>query len=117
MPNGYHQTLRAAAALVCTLAAAVAFAEESRQREGVDEVVYQVNVNEASADQLQLLYRVGPALAGRIIEEREAGGPFADLADLESRVKGIGARLIACNADFISFAGPTDLETKITCAD
>jgi len=35
-----------------------------------------VNVNTATADELQLLPRVGPALAGRILDFRDANGPF-----------------------------------------
>lgn len=102
------------AALLLTAAAPV-LAAESRDNGEVSQTVYQVNVNEATAEQLQLLYRTGPAISARIIAEREAGGPFVDLADLEERVAGIGARWCACNADFTAFSGPTDLQTKITC--
>jgi competence ComEA-like helix-hairpin-helix protein len=36
----------------------------------------QVNVNEASAEELERLPGVGPALAARIVEHRERYGPF-----------------------------------------
>lgn len=48
-----------------------------------------IDVNTASADELQTVRGIGPSIAARIIEER-ARGPFRDLADLEARVKGIG---------------------------
>jgi competence protein ComEA len=54
-----------------------------------------VDVNTASAIQLQALYRVGPKTAAKIIAERDANGPFSSLSDLASRVKGIGPKTIA----------------------
>lgn len=54
-----------------------------------------VDLNTASAIQLQALYRVGPKTSAKIIAEREANGPFSSLSDLASRVKGIGAKTIA----------------------
>ncbi|UCR89420.1 ComEA family DNA-binding protein [Mycetocola spongiae] len=51
-----------------------------------------VSLNLASAQQLDTLPRVGPALSARIIEYREKNGPFASLNDL-LKVSGIGPRL------------------------
>lgn len=48
-----------------------------------------VNVNTASATQLETLPGIGPVLAGRIITERASGGPFRTVEDLQ-RVSGIG---------------------------
>lgn len=48
-----------------------------------------IDVNVATADELQTVRGIGPALAARILEER-ARGPYRDLADLEARVKGVG---------------------------
>lgn len=48
-----------------------------------------LDVNRASAAQLEALPGIGPALAGRILEDRERRGPFASAADL-GRVRGIG---------------------------
>jgi competence protein ComEA len=53
-----------------------------------------VDVNRASAGELEALPGIGPALARRIVEERLRGGPFADLADL-ARVDGVGRGLVA----------------------
>jgi competence protein ComEA len=52
-----------------------------------------LNVNTATAPELELLPGIGPALAGRIIEDREANGPFKSVDDLD-RVKGIGPKTL-----------------------
>lgn len=52
-----------------------------------------LNLNTADAAELQLLPRIGPALSARIIEDRDANGPFESLEDLQ-RVRGIGPRTI-----------------------
>ena len=49
----------------------------------------QLNLNTASADDLEKLPGIGPALAERIISHRQANGPFASLDDLTD-VPGIG---------------------------
>ena len=48
-----------------------------------------VNVNTAGPAELETLPRIGPALAARIIQHREANGPFAAVDDLLD-VAGIG---------------------------
>lgn len=53
------------------------------------------DINTAGSLQLEKLYRVGPAVASRIIAEREENGPFLSLVDLANRVRGIGPRTIA----------------------
>ena len=52
-----------------------------------------IDVNSASSAELQLLPGIGPALAGRIIADREANGPFESLDDLQ-RIAGIGPRTV-----------------------
>ena len=51
----------------------------------------QIDVNTADASELERLPGVGPALARRIVEDREARGAFHSLEDL-SRVRGIGSK-------------------------
>jgi competence protein ComEA len=65
-----------------------------------------IDVNRASASELALLPGIGPALAARIVEERERNGPFASLDDLV-RVRGIGPAILAGLADE-AIAGPAE---------
>jgi len=48
-----------------------------------------VNVNAATAAELETLPRIGPATAQRILEYREANGPFTAIEDIQN-VPGIG---------------------------
>jgi competence protein ComEA len=61
----------------------------------------QVDVNKADAAALDSVKGIGPKTAKVIIDERTKGGPFKDWADLETRVKGVGAK----NAKKMSAAG------------
>ena len=63
-------------------------AASSRRRTSATEPVAILDVNRATAAQLESLPGIGPALAARIVEAR-ASAPFQSLADLD-RVKGIG---------------------------
>jgi len=72
----------------------------------------QVNINTATSDQLQLLPRVGPALAGRIIEFREANGPFKAIEDL-LRVRGVGERSFDNLRPYLTINGQTTLREKV----
>ena len=51
----------------------------------------QVNLNTASAPELESLPGVGPALAARIVEYRQKNGAFKKIEDLMN-VKGIGEK-------------------------
>ncbi len=51
-----------------------------------------LDVNRATADQLQTLRGVGPKTAAIIVKERQRGGNFLSLEDLSDRVRGIGAK-------------------------
>lgn len=53
-----------------------------------------INVNTATAAELEALPGVGPALAGRIVAYRAANGPFASPQDLLA-VSGIGEKTLA----------------------
>ncbi|MBI3495138.1 helix-hairpin-helix domain-containing protein, partial [Candidatus Berkelbacteria bacterium] len=48
-----------------------------------------VNINTASAAQLDALPGIGPVLAKRIVDYRSANGPFKTIQDVKN-VKGIG---------------------------
>lgn len=91
--------------LVCVAVAATA-AEGPGQPTGV------VNINTADAEELQLLPRVGPALAGRIIEFRQANGPFRSVEELLS-VKGIGDSSFEKLEPYLVTSGATTLTEKI----
>ncbi len=71
-----------------------------------------VNVNTASVNELQYLPRVGPALAGRILEFREVNGPFEDVSELVA-VKGIGETSLEKLRPFVAVSGQTTLAEKV----
>lgn len=59
-----------------------------------------VNINTASAAELQTLSGIGPSMAQSIIDERSKNGPFASVDDL-MRVSGIGEKKLAKIKDCI----------------
>jgi len=71
-----------------------------------------VNINTADAAQLQLLPRVGPALAQRIIEFRESHGPFDSVDELVA-VKGIGETSLGNLSPYVTTEGATTLDAKV----
>ena len=60
-----------------------------------------VNINTATAEQLDTLPGIGESTAQKIIADREANGPFASPEDLK-RVSGIGDKKYAELADLIT---------------
>ena len=95
--------------LVAFAVTAVVGTAESSQPSGV------VNINTASSEELELLPRVGPALAGRIIEFREANGPFQTVDEILA-VKGIGESSFEKLEPFIVTSGATTLADKVRLA-
>jgi competence protein ComEA len=72
-----------------------------------------VDVDQATAAQLEGLPRIGPGLAKRIVDDRTANGPFGSLEALQ-RVKGIGPAMAATLAPRVTFSTsrrPTDAAT------
>jgi competence ComEA-like helix-hairpin-helix protein len=61
-----------------------------------------MDVNRASAAELELLPGVGPSLAKRLIEAREQRGPFRSLEEL-GRVRGMGAKTRQKLSKFLRF--------------
>lgn len=59
-----------------------------------------VNLNRATAAELDALPGVGPATAEKIVADREANGPFTTVEDL-GRVSGIGDKKLADLADLV----------------
>lgn len=64
-----------------------------------------IQVNTASAAELELLPRIGPVMAQRIIEDRAANGPYRDADDLQ-RVRGIGPKTAEKLEPLVGFEMP-----------
>jgi len=56
-----------------------------------------ININSATASELDALPGIGPVLADRIVAERETNGPFTSLDDL-ARVSGVGDAVVGALA-------------------
>ncbi len=52
----------------------------------------QVDINKADQAALDGIKGVGPKMSKAILDERKKGGDFKNWADLEKRVKGVGAK-------------------------
>jgi competence protein ComEA len=59
-----------------------------------------ININKASVEELAKLKRVGPKSAAKIIEYREANGPFSKVEDI-TKVPGIGPKTLEENQGII----------------
>ena len=71
-----------------------------------------VNINTASAEELMLLPRVGPAIAERIIEFREKNGKFKSVEDL-MLVRGVGEKTFEMLEPYLAVSGETTLAEKV----
>ena len=60
-----------------------------------------ININSAGVEELAKLDRVGEKYAQRIVEYREANGPFEKPEDI-MKVKGIGSKIWDANKDRIA---------------
>ncbi len=72
-----------------------------------------IDVDRASAEELERLPRVGPALAKRIVSDREEHGAFGSLPAL-MRVKGIGPKLKQRIASHVTFSGSVRPSTALS---
>ena len=63
-----------------------------------------IDVDTASAPTLERLPRIGPALARRIVEDRERGGAFGSLEGFQ-RVRGVGPAMARALAEHVTFSG------------
>ena len=67
-------------------------------------VVGPVDVDRATAAELERLPRIGPALARRIVADRDSLGAFGSMEALRT-VKGIGPAVAAALAPHVTFSG------------
>ena len=95
---------------VTTLILAVLFASVAAVAAGQEGVV---NINTASAEQLTFLPRVGPALAGRIVEFRDSNGKFKATDDL-ILVRGIGEGTYELLKPYVTIDGKTTLTEPVS---
>jgi len=63
-----------------------------------------VDVDVATAEELERLPRIGPALAERIVQDRVERGAFGSLAGLQ-RVRGIGPSMARALSTLVTFSG------------
>ena len=101
-----RQRLTTAARTATILLALFALAGAASALAGV------INVNTADAETLQLLPRVGPSVASRIVEFRESNGPFRDKEDL-LLVRGIGDSTFERLEPFVVLEGESTLSEKV----
>ena len=60
-----------------------------------------ININTATVEELVKLNRIGPKYAERIVQYREANGPFVRVEDIVM-VKGIGPKTLDVNKDVMT---------------
>ena len=70
---------------------------------GSQQLAGPVDLDTASAALIETLPRVGPALAQRIVANRDSLGPFRSIEGLK-RVKGIGPATVALLAPLVTFS-------------
>lgn len=63
-----------------------------------------VDVDRATAAELERLPRIGPALAARIVQDRTERGDYGSLQALQ-RVRGVGPAMTAALAPYVTFSG------------
>jgi competence protein ComEA len=66
--------------------------------------VIPVDLDVAAASDIEALPRIGPVLARRIVEDRDANGPFGSIEGFE-RVRGVGPALAAALRARVTFSG------------
>ncbi len=101
MPRNPRALARMASlVLLAVLATSPALAVEQPALEGV------VNINTASAEQLEMLPGVGEVRARAILSERKGRGGFKSIDDLRV-VKGVGDSLLERMRPFVTLKGKT----------
>ena len=82
-----------------------------RSRAGGKSVTGKLNLNTATAEQLQLLPGVGPAKAERVVAWRSKYGEFKRVADLR-KVKGFGYKSLKKLEPYLDIKGDTTLRVE-----
>ena len=77
---------------------------ESPDTDEITSVPEPINLNTATQAQLETLPGIGPALAKRIMDDREANGPFPSIGSL-GRVDGIGEKRLEALWDLVTVEG------------
>jgi len=77
----------------------------ARAAVGIQDLPRPVNINTASAEELEQLPGIGPAISERIVEDRRLRGPFRTVHDLQ-RVSGIGPRTLENLRPLITVSNP-----------
>ncbi len=101
-----HNTLRLVIGIALLALASLGAAGASDAPVGV------VNLNTASVEQMQLLPGIGPAVAARIVAQRDTEGPFRKAEEL-MLVRGVGERTFANLKPWIALDGKTTLTEKV----
>jgi len=97
------------ATMILTMCVAGAFAADDAAGDSTRGPV--INVNTADVSELALLPRIGEKIAKRIVEYREANGPFEQTSDL-MQVKGIGEKSFELLRPYLVLEGETTMENK-----
>lgn len=73
-----------------------------------------IDIDRASADQIETLRGIGPALAARIVADRDSFGAFGSVEGFQ-RVRGVGPALAGKLAGNVTFSGvPRPVNTVVT---
>ncbi len=94
-------------AILAVALVAVAGAAQAAPKKTKVQVSGVVNLNQASAKQLDLLPGIGPKVAQRIVEQRQRA-PFSTPAGV-MKVKGFGKKRFEKLKGYLTVAGPTTL--------
>lgn len=94
--------LLAGAMLLACVAVFVLQPDRLAALQSTEAITYRINPNEADAQTLCLLPRIGPGIAQRLIDDRQANGPFQDASDL-ARVPMIGDKTVEALRPWVVF--------------
>lgn len=102
--HGQTTTVLIISAVLLLASAVLMLGRPARQAElsGTRPITYRIDPNRADADTLCLLPRIGPGMARRILDDRQANGPFEDVGEM-SRVQMIGDKTVAAMAPWVRF--------------